>query len=112
VRPDEARRGGQGGERRREVPFEVCGLSIKALEFSLAVAQKGNVNSVSDAGVSACMAHAALVGASLNVYINLGSIEDEARRTALLRETQSLRDAGEGLYRETRELVERKIFAH
>jgi glutamate formiminotransferase/formiminotetrahydrofolate cyclodeaminase len=95
-----------------EVPLEVCDLSVKALEFSRAVAEKGNVNSVSDAGVSACMAHAALVGASLNVYINLGSIDDESRRTALLRQTQSLRDVGEGLYKETRELVERKLFGN
>lgn len=113
VRPDEAPRrevARAAALKAAEVPLEVCKLSIKALQFSRTVAEKGNVNSASDAGVSACMAHAALVGASLNVYINLGSIEEEARRVALLRETQSLRDAGEGLYRETRELVERKLF--
>jgi glutamate formiminotransferase/formiminotetrahydrofolate cyclodeaminase len=114
VRPEEAPRSEAAGAaalKAAEVPLEVCKLSIKALEFSRTVAEKGNVNSVSDAGVSACMAHAALVGASLNVYINLGSIDEEARRTALLRETQSLRDAGEQLYRDAKDLVERKLFA-
>jgi glutamate formiminotransferase/formiminotetrahydrofolate cyclodeaminase len=94
-----------------DIPLQVCRHSLRALELSKVVAEKGNVNSVSDAGVSACMAHAALVGASLNVYINLGSIEDNEKRDAMRTETHALRDSGEVLYREVRDLVEKKLFS-
>jgi glutamate formiminotransferase/formiminotetrahydrofolate cyclodeaminase len=92
-----------------EVPLEVCRESVNILRQSQVVAEKGNVNSVSDAGVSACMGHAALVGASLNVYINLDSIENESERNSMRKETESLRDAGEKLFKEVRELVESKL---
>ncbi len=94
-----------------KVPLEVCRESVEVLRHSKIVAEKGNVNSVSDAGVSACMGHAALVGASLNVYINLDSIEDKSERESMRKETKSLRDAGEKLFKEVRELVESKLLS-
>lgn len=94
-----------------EVPLEVCRESVRVLGQSKVVAEKGNVNSVSDAGVSACMAHAALVGASLNVYINLSSIEEESNRNAMRQETEALRETGEKLYGEVRDLVEGKLLS-
>ncbi len=114
VRPDEAPRTEAvraAALKATEVPLEVCRLSMRALELSRVVADKGNVNSVSDAGVSACMAHGAIVGASLNVYINLDSIEDTATRDQLRKETESLRNSGDVLYREVRELVEKKLIS-
>jgi glutamate formiminotransferase/formiminotetrahydrofolate cyclodeaminase len=94
-----------------EVPLEVCRESARILEYSKLAAEKGNTNSVSDAGVSACMAHSALVGASLNVYINLGSIEDESARHAVRNETEALRESGEKLFREVSGLVESKLLS-
>lgn len=94
-----------------EVPLEVCRESVKVLQQSKIVAEKGNVNSVSDAGVSACMGHAALVGASLNVYINLSSIEAETERNSMRRETEALRGTGEKLFREVKDLVESKLLS-
>jgi len=58
------------------VPLEVMKHVIDALALAKIVAGKGNVNSVSDAGVSALMLHAAAEGAALNVRINLISIGD------------------------------------
>jgi formiminotetrahydrofolate cyclodeaminase len=60
-----------------EVPLEVLHLSSRVLELSRVAAEKGNVNSVSDAGVAAEMARAAIRGAALNVQINLGGLKDE-----------------------------------
>jgi formiminotetrahydrofolate cyclodeaminase len=60
-----------------EVPLEVHTLSARLLELAWETAQKGNVNSVSDAGVAADMARACAHGAYLNVLINLGSLKDE-----------------------------------
>ena len=94
-----------------EVPLEVCRESVKILEYSRLAAEEGNVNSVSDAGVSACLAHAALVGASFNVYINLGSVEDEPGRKSIRQETEALGESGEKLFREVRELVENKLLS-
>lgn len=94
-----------------EVPLEVCKESLKILDYSKLAAEKGNVNSVSDAGVSACMAHSALTGASLNVYINLGSIEDESRRGSIRSETEALRESGEKLFKEVSALVETKLLS-
>ncbi len=51
-----------------------CGAVI---ELCRLVAEKGNVNAVSDAGAGAACAQAGLTAASLNVLINLPSIKDE-----------------------------------
>ena len=59
------------------VPLDVLKKSLEALELSRVVAEKGNVNSVSDAGVAALSIRGAAEGAALNVKINLGSIEDK-----------------------------------
>lgn len=60
------------------VPLEVCKVCNELLKLTTVVAQKGNQNSITDAGVSALMADAAIQGASLNVKINLMSIKDDA----------------------------------
>lgn len=58
------------------VPLRVMRHVIDALALTKLVAEKGNSNSVSDAGVSALMLHAACEGAALNVQINLSAITD------------------------------------
>ncbi|MGH2567312.1 MAG: cyclodeaminase/cyclohydrolase family protein, partial [Bacteroidota bacterium] len=56
----------------------VMELCDRALPLTHSVAVKGNVNSISDAGVAAAMLQAASAGAALNVRINLGTIQDDA----------------------------------
>ena len=51
--------------------------SLTALELVLAVAERGNTNSASDAGVAGLMGYAAAQGAYYNILINLNSISDE-----------------------------------
>ena len=58
------------------VPLRVMRHVIDALALTQLVAEKGNSNSASDAGVSALMLHAASEGAALNVQINLSGITD------------------------------------
>ncbi len=58
------------------VPLEVMKHCIDAMALAQEVAANGNVNSVSDAGVSALMLHAACEGAALNVKINLNTLDD------------------------------------
>ena len=58
------------------VPLEVMKHVIDALALARIVAEKGNVNSISDAGVGTLMLNSALESAALNVQINLISIKD------------------------------------
>jgi formiminotetrahydrofolate cyclodeaminase len=58
------------------VPLEVMKHSIDAMALAHIVAEKGNMNSISDAGVSTLMLRAACEGAALNVNINLNGITD------------------------------------
>lgn len=63
-----------------DVPLAVCREALEILALAGQVAELGNPNAVSDAGVAALLAASALEGAALNVEINLGSIKDESYR--------------------------------
>jgi formiminotetrahydrofolate cyclodeaminase len=58
------------------VPLEAMKHVIDALALAKVIAEKGNVNSLSDVGVGALMLHAGCESAALNVQINLQSIND------------------------------------
>lgn len=60
------------------VPMELAEACVEILNLCPESAEKGNVRAVSDAGVGALMAEAALRAAAFNVWINLGSIKDKA----------------------------------
>ena len=59
-----------------DIPLGVLGRTIPALKCCLAAAERGNQNSLSDAGVGGSMALACAEGAYYNVLINLLGIED------------------------------------
>jgi glutamate formiminotransferase/formiminotetrahydrofolate cyclodeaminase len=61
-----------------EVPLKVMQLSLQSFEVIKAMAEIGNPNSVSDAGVGALCARSAVYGAWLNVKINASGYEDKA----------------------------------
>ncbi|MBU1427648.1 MAG: cyclodeaminase/cyclohydrolase family protein [bacterium] len=66
-----------------KVPLTVAYKCLDVLSLSKEVAEKGNINVISDAGVAVLMAQAALESAILNVKINLRMIKDEKARTEL-----------------------------
>jgi len=59
------------------VPLGVLRRCLQAVQLAQTVAEKGNRNSISDAGVGALCAYTAAVGAYLNVCINLGGLTDQ-----------------------------------
>lgn len=61
-----------------EVPFRTMQRSFDAFELIKAMAEHGNPNSVSDAGVGALCARSAVMGAFLNVKINAAGLKDKA----------------------------------
>ena len=60
------------------VPMEIMEKCCEAIDIIAVFAEKGSVIAISDAGVGAAFAKAALKGASLNVYINTKSMADKA----------------------------------
>jgi glutamate formiminotransferase/formiminotetrahydrofolate cyclodeaminase len=73
------------------VPMMTARLCLEVVKLASEVAQKGNVNSASDAGVAGLVAHAGVEGAGLNVLINLGSVTDQAFKDACRQEVARLR---------------------
>jgi glutamate formiminotransferase/formiminotetrahydrofolate cyclodeaminase len=61
-----------------EIPFQVMQTALRALDVVKAMAEIGNPNSVSDAGVGALAARSAVLGAYLNVKINCAGLTDKA----------------------------------
>jgi glutamate formiminotransferase/formiminotetrahydrofolate cyclodeaminase len=59
------------------IPLEIMKTSLSSYDFLKIMAQKGNPNSVSDAGVGALACRAAVHGAYLNVKINCADVKDE-----------------------------------
>ena len=57
-------------------PQLVCKRSLQLLEYSKTLILKGNPNAISDSGVAAFLADAALAGGLLNIGINLAAVTD------------------------------------
>ncbi|MCB0706096.1 MAG: glutamate formimidoyltransferase [Saprospiraceae bacterium] len=60
-----------------EVPFRVMEVCAASFEVIRDMAERGNPNSASDAGVGGLCARAAIHGAYLNVQINCADVEDK-----------------------------------
>ena len=60
-----------------DVPLACARVSAEVIKLSKSIAEKGNKNVISDAGVAVLAGQAALRSAALNVYINIGGIKDE-----------------------------------
>ena len=73
-----------------QVPMEVARAVYEVLPQIDAIAQKGNSNAVTDACVSMMCARTAILGALLNVRINLTSIKDEAFVNAMREEADTI----------------------
>jgi len=92
-----------------KVPLKVAYKCLNILSLSEEVAEKGNINVVSDAGVAVLMAEAALESAILNVKINLKMIKDEKVRTELSSSIKEILLKEKGQKEKVLEIVEEKI---
>ena len=73
-----------------EVPLEIMRASAASFPMLKEMAAKGNPNSVSDAGVGALAARAAVHGGYLNVKINVSGLKDKAAVEAFLNDAGKL----------------------
>lgn len=92
-----------------QVPLRTMKASYKAFELCKAMAEFGNPNSVSDAGVGALAIRAAVLGAGLNVKINAGSLKDRVVADELIDEANQLIAQAKEVEAEIIEIVESKI---
>ena len=92
-----------------KVPLKVAYKCLDILSLSKEVAEKGNINVVSDAGVAVLMAEAALESAILNVTINLRMIKDEKVRTELSSSIKEILLKEKGQKEKVLEIVKQKI---
>ena len=91
------------------VPFKVMEVSYKALELIKAMAENGNPNSVSDAGVGALAIRSCVKGAFLNVKINSGDLEDIAFVQYVSSKALEIEKKTEEMEKEILKIVESKI---
>jgi len=92
-----------------QVPLEVMKHCIDGLALAGNVAAKGNVNSVSDAGVGALMLHAACESAALNVRINLKGLTDNEFVGWKADELDSLLKTGRMMLEEVQTVVSSRL---
>lgn len=72
------------------VPLETMKASLKVFDLCREMVDKGNPNSVSDAGVGALAARSAVIGAGMNVKINASSLKDREMAQSLITEANTI----------------------
>jgi glutamate formiminotransferase/formiminotetrahydrofolate cyclodeaminase len=92
-----------------EVPLEVMEKTLESMTVIKAMTEIGNPASVTDAGVGALCARAAIRGAYMNVRINAGQLEDKTVANELLAKGQAIDEQAEALESEILEIVDQKI---
>jgi glutamate formiminotransferase/formiminotetrahydrofolate cyclodeaminase len=92
-----------------KVPLKVAYKCLDILVLSQEVAEKGSINAISDAGVAALMAEAALKSALLNVKINLKMIKDKKVKEELSSSIKEILLKEKGQKEKVLEIVEEKM---
>ena len=92
-----------------DVPLACVGLCAEVIQLCKPMAEKGNTNVISDAGVAVLAANAALRSAALNVYINIGGIKDEEFANDRRQQLESMLAGKNELTEEVYELVKSKL---
>ena len=92
-----------------QVPLRTMKAAYKAFDVVRAMAEEGNPNSVSDAGVGALAARSAVMGACLNVKINAAGLKDRATAEALVAEANEIQALAQNAEKEIIAIVEEKI---
>lgn len=91
------------------VPLEVGMKTLKLMEYTEALIERGNTNAITDVGVGILNARLAMRGAFYNVKINLGSIKDEEYKEELRNKMKDALDEMDKKAEEVLEKVEKAI---
>ena len=75
-----------------EVPLKTMILAYSSFPIIKAMAEIGNPNSISDAGVGALCARSAVIGAYMNVRINAAELKDEVFKKEILAKAEKIKN--------------------
>lgn len=92
-----------------EIPLKVMELAHQCMPIIKAMVDIGNPNSVTDAGVGALCARAAVIGAGLNVKINASGYDDKAFTESVLQKAAQIEKYTIALENEILAMVHKKI---
>lgn len=92
-----------------EVPFKVMETAYASMNVIKAMAEVGNPNSVSDAGVGALCARSAVMGAFMNVRINAAGYDDKSFVENIIASGREIENKTIALEKEILEIVNKKI---
>ncbi len=92
-----------------EIPLKVMELAHECMPIIKAMVETGNPNSITDAGVGALCARAAVIGACLNVKINASGYDDKAFTDMALAKAEKIERETIELENEILRLVNKKI---
>ena len=92
-----------------EVPLRTMRAAMKTFPLLRAMAEKGNPASVSDAGVGALAARAAVKGAGLNVRINASGLANKGVAAELVKTARELAAEADAQEADIIKIVEEKI---
>ena len=88
-----------------KIPYRTMELAFKSFDLAKAMAEHGNPNSVSDAGVGALCARAAVKGAYLNVKINAQDLKEHADVKAIVEKAEAMNTAADTKEQEVWQIV-------
>lgn len=92
-----------------QIPLNTAETALTTFPLLKSMAETGNPASVSDAGVGALAARAAVHGAALNVRINASSLSDTTQRAEFCHKAEALTSAADRLEKEILTIVNDKI---
>lgn len=100
----------QAGTRKAmEVPFKVMQLAFESLPLLRQMVETGNPNSVTDGGVGALCARAAVRGAYMNIQVNASGLDDKEFVAQILAEGLKMEEQAEMMEREIIGMVKAKL---
>src|SRR5262249_27096379 len=100
---------GRANQFATEIPVKTAESCLAVLHQVETVAEKGNLNAISDAGVAAQLAGAGVTGAALNVRINLAGLPDRVMAAKLEERIGRIEAESERILARTREAVSRRM---
>ena len=92
-----------------QIPLRVMEVSHGSFQLIKAMAEIGNPNSVTDAGVGALCARTAVIGAHLNVKINAGGLKDKVFLEGVLAKAKKLEEEAIAMEKGILAIVDGKI---
>ena len=92
-----------------EVPLRTMKTAFQVFALCRRMAEDGNPNSISDAGVGVLAARAAVLGAGLNVKINAASLKNRVKAEALIAEANKLIQEANDKEQEILEIVDKEL---